>query len=331
MYLTSRVPGTVFYTTTARLLVLTVALVVLWMLVDVPQVIGGLLEIPIPLLVLATAIAVLRLWLMSLRWRMVHPRGSSMPLSRFFGTVMAGWTCSLFLPGSVGGDVVRMALFSLDKAHNRFSGALSVIVDRGVGVSSVLALSAVGCLFMADVPGRMVYLGMSLSGVALVMVGYLLLTRLPFRRRETGKGRVRIFVEGLRSELASFGAFYRASPGALPAAFAVSVVNQVLWFVVVLLLARAIGLDVGFLTLSVVTAVSWVVSAAPVSVSGLGVRELSYVYLLSFQGVEPEQATVLSLYQFSITVLVGLIGLPFLWTTTRGAGRGTGGKTDAGG
>jgi uncharacterized membrane protein YbhN (UPF0104 family) len=112
-------------------------------------------------------------------------------------------------------------------------------------------------------------------------------------------------------------AIYRRSPGLLLAASCLSVVVQAANAVMVWLLARSLGLSLSgsgsgselhlplFFTL--VPLVS-LLSLAPVSINGLGVREGSLVVLLAPLGVAAEEAITLALLWFSVFVAAGLAG-----------------------
>lgn len=51
-----------------------------------------------------------------------------------------------------------------------------------------------------------------------------------------------------------------------------------------------------------------IIQMVPVSIAGLGVREISLVFLMRDYGVPPVQAVSLSLLVFSLTVVGGMMG-----------------------
>jgi hypothetical protein len=51
-----------------------------------------------------------------------------------------------------------------------------------------------------------------------------------------------------------------------------------------------------------------IVQMIPISIAGLGVREVSYAVLLSDYGISPEQAISFSITIFAVFVIVGLVG-----------------------
>ncbi|MBP47848.1 MAG: hypothetical protein CMH53_07900, partial [Myxococcales bacterium] len=77
-------------------------------------------------------------------------------------------------------------------------------------------------------------------------------------------------------------------------------------------------LNLSFFVVATVTALSWVVVALPVSWMGVGTSELSFLLLLSLQGVSRESAVALSLHQSAIHLLTALLCVPLLlWVVAR--------------
>ncbi len=73
-------------------------------------------------------------------------------------------------------------------------------------------------------------------------------------------------------------------------------------------LAKAIGIEIVLIELiSIIIIVNFLI-AMPVSISGIGVREVSYVSLFSIFGVPAEKALLLSFLDFGIILIAVLIG-----------------------
>jgi len=72
-----------------------------------------------------------------------------------------------------------------------------------------------------------------------------------------------------------------------------------------------ISLPLSFLVLVYVA--GSVITAIPISIAGLGTRDLVFIYLLGVSGVEPEKAFLLSLFSFIINPLLA-IALLYLFT-----------------
>ncbi|MFN3395434.1 MAG: lysylphosphatidylglycerol synthase domain-containing protein, partial [Thermodesulfovibrionales bacterium] len=75
-------------------------------------------------------------------------------------------------------------------------------------------------------------------------------------------------------------------------------------------ISRGVGIDVPFYFLSIIIPIISVISSIPISISGLGVREASFVLLLAPLGVNHAEAITLSLtwfLSFAVGSLPGLI------------------------
>ena len=90
-------------------------------------------------------------------------------------------------------------------------------------------------------------------------------------------------------------------------------VHHQLWFVVVWVVAESLSIDIGFFGLAAASALVGILTTLPVTLGGIGVRELGFVFLLASQGASDEAIGALALYQSALTVLFAVFGVPFLW------------------
>ena len=77
--------------------------------------------------------------------------------------------------------------------------------------------------------------------------------------------------------------------------------------------ARGLGIEVDFVTISAVLSVVWMLTMLPISVGGLGLRELGFVFLLAGTGVAESQAGALAMLVSSLVVLFAVAGVPLIW------------------
>ena len=59
-------------------------------------------------------------------------------------------------------------------------------------------------------------------------------------------------------------------------------------FIIVYLFSTALQIDLGFWLVCIITSLSALITSVPISFGGLGVRELSFVYLLGLYGVSAD-------------------------------------------
>jgi uncharacterized membrane protein YbhN (UPF0104 family) len=141
------------------------------------------------------------------------------------------------------------------------------------------------------------------------------------RAAATRGGRLRPVIE-LAHRFVEACALYRRHGGVLALVGALAVVEIGLFVVTMLVLARALGLDVGFAPLLVALPVALFLAQLPIAWRGLGVAEGGMVWVLGLFGVAPEAGLSLLLLFRMVDVAVAVPGA-LLWRDLLGAGRPT--------
>jgi uncharacterized protein (TIRG00374 family) len=293
----------------------------------VVQILAGARPSP---LIAAVWLFFLGMVLSACRWRLVlgacNPVRPSVPsLAR---VVFIGMFFNLFMPSTVGGDVVRAEL-TRSHLRDRIESYSCVLFDRFIAFNSILLIS-----FSAAVFARL-YLGwfepqilavwlvfMSASAVFVATILYFPAHLVPGWARRGIIGLIyRLFEQAqcaLRSYMVDFGLVSRM----LLLALAVQIVGLIL---PVWLLAVGLDIDISLLFHVVAVPIIELVSLVPVSFNGIGLRETAYVVLYGGAGVAPEAAIALS---FGFTILLfasGLFGgLCWMWPRLS-VGDGSGG------
>jgi glycosyltransferase 2 family protein len=252
-------------------------------------------------------------WYQVLRWN-----GANVPLMVVIRITFISAFAGLFLPGVVGVETFRvmgLARYSADLPM-AFS---SVLIDRLLAVFMLVPFVLIG-LAMAP-PGMPDGLHAT-AWVTLAMViagGFLLLHPWPRRVLDcllpSGLSlRIRPRLSRMYDALDAFG----RRPVMLLYALALSAGFQLMRVLVVWFSAMAVGIDVPVAYMFIFAPIIALLSLAPISFVGLGVREASYVYLFSLLSVAPEKA-------FAASILVQFIGLlsclPGAWLYARGMRR----------
>ena len=223
------------------------------------------------------------------RWRNAA-LASNVRLSRmlFLRATYAAVFVGQFLPAGVGVDVARLGILWKKKVPLRLA-AQSIIVDRIIGVSSILILMLTGMPFaMHRLPPSAVLPTVLVIGLLVAAFASLLfMDRLPLpqwlRRRQ---------IESLFSLLSPARDAMRTPQVAL--AFGYGIGLHAACILAVLFLAQAFGYSLQYRDL--LTVVSFTIFAAllPISFNGWGVREGSMIIALSLLSVSKEAALVIS-------------------------------------
>lgn len=240
--------------------------------------------------------------LSSWRWQwLATSLGIQERLGRLVQLYFVGMFFNLFLPTSMGGDLVRSwYLAQLNQGTNFRAALTSVISERLNGLIALLLLGCLASLLVLDT--LPIWEAALLWLMASVGIGGLILLPLASRFFE----RCRRLAEAL-----SLSTQYRRT---WAKAFALSVIIQTAAIVQVGWLAWALDLPVMWRYLVVAVPITTIISLLPVSIAGLGLREGSLVLLLAPAGWSSGQSIALGLSWLAMQALTSLIGAPLWWS-----------------
>lgn len=218
-------------------------------------------------------------------------------LGRAVRVYLAASFAAVFLPSTVGGDVLRSWMLGRD-GRERVSVGASVLMERLLGLVGLCVLVVLALVIALDLriaPGPLLPLAVGLGAVALLaLLGGPFLLRLPALRRRidspgggTGRRLVRQFAVAYRS----FG----GHPRLLAVLAFLSFVEQLFAVAVTGLVAGALGVPLTLSMLLVAVPVATFFVRLPISVGGLGVKEASLVYLLGLFGIPGAEALSIAL------------------------------------
>jgi glycosyltransferase 2 family protein len=301
-----------------RLLTMLITGAVVYHLVEWKHVWRGLADLTLITVVLGVGMCVVRGVLQAWRWKWLNSDVSGVSSSwNYIVYVLSANTFNLVMPGGLGGDFVRSALIYRNAGGKKWQNVLSVWADRVLGLFSIVCIGTVVGMCAVDLPNRREYLFL----VGGLWVGFVLLFGLLLcsarmswalrRLREWGKCGQSL--HAISGEISFAIRYYRQSWGNVLKALAICIPIHLCSFAVLYLVTTAMGTGLGFLQVVAVASVLWVVLAIPVSISGFGVRELTLVYLLGPYGVCASRATAISFGYFAIAVVLGMVGVPFVY------------------
>jgi uncharacterized membrane protein YbhN (UPF0104 family) len=251
----------------------------------------------------------LRLWLLaagcyllaqgvsSLRWQLLADAlGHDCPWHRYLAYYFLGLFFNLVLPTSVGGDVVRAWYLGREKGQ-KVSAFLSVFADRASGLMVLIALACVAAS-CSPVP---LPPWLSTTVIALgagTLLGLACLPLLPRLER----------LPRIGSHLVEGSRIYLRRPRLLVLVALLSLAVQVINVVLVWLIGKALRLPVPLIYYGVLMPLVTLLTLLPISLNGMGLRELGTVVLLAPLGVDSAHAVTLSVLQFAAFGAVSLLG-----------------------
>lgn len=253
-------------------------------------------SINIGFFIVAVVLYLFSIFLSSIRWGLLMSDRPSK--KQLFSLYLIGSFFNIFLPGTIGGDAVKA--YYLYKERGDSSAAIaSVFMDRYIGFA---ALAFIG---LAAFPfGLSYFRGSFIEWILPLMV-------LSFISGS-------FFVFGLRlgkkirllSGLYEYFSLYMKKRTVLFKAFSLSLAVQTTGVMAVYTLSKGLNMQLPLLPMFIFIPVISAMTTIPISISGLGVREASFVLLFAYLGLNAPEATALSLSWFlsaSIGSLAGLI------------------------
>ena len=230
-----------------------------------------------------------------------------------FSSSLAGFV----LPGGVGTDVVRGLQLSSMYNDPQFAAA-SVIVDRFLGVLSILIVGAFALQFV-ELPfpwffDAFVYLCLA-GGIGVVLFGQTLCERVPVSLREPASENqtstpLRLLAKALGFVEQVLAALQHSKN--MFGLMSISLAIQVCRCLVFLFTFYAFNLAVPIATVFALVPVLFIIVIAPISVGGLGVRESLLALLLVPQGYPLESLILVGFASHLLELIASLPGAIFL-------------------
>jgi uncharacterized protein (TIRG00374 family) len=255
------------------------------------------------------------------RWRvLLHAQGYQAPLRQLSASYLVANFFNNFLPGNIGGDLVRVRDSSRLTGSTTASVAV-VAVDRILGFSALYFLALAAFLLG---PARLRDMAGVVPALLVLTAIFSLLAYIFFR---PGTARKILAATGLNKrawvrepfEVAQAAVdVYRQQVGTVWLAFATSVALQglVVWY----FWAVAHGLHILLTPAScfLVVPLCILAQAVPISFNGWGIRESVFVLYFGQLGVPRDSTLAFSLAGASLMVLLSLAGV-VVWTSRTAA------------
>jgi uncharacterized protein (TIRG00374 family) len=287
--------------------------VLIWRIppIDLDEVLPELTARTVAWLVVAMALTLFGLVLSAIRWqRVLEVLGLHARLRRLVNHCLAGQFVSNVLPGTIGGDVLRVARLSRDTGETPKTFA-SVVLERLTGWLVLPLISVIG--FIVNPPlrdlGRATQVALGLAFATLMALCILLYAVADQRiggRFEAKEG-WRRFASAVHLGLAQMKHEKAATANVLFVGFA----YQLVLVLAAVAAAQALGVRPAGLTalLAFFPAVA-IAQVLPIGISGLGVREGAFVLFLGPLGVDAQDAIALGLLLYLLNLGVSLLGAP---------------------
>ncbi len=261
------------------------------------------------LLLIASLLNLTERFELTFKWNLLlKVRNISVKFGRLFLINAIGSFLGIFLPSSLGTDVVRGYYLVKDNSEKSVSIS-SVFVDRVLGMFSLLTFGVVSVFFAGDLIDKF---NIKLYVVALfiiVFIGFYIFQRTKsvnfiqnlFKRIKNKK-----IVDNILS-LHNSILEYKKHPKTLLIAFIITLLVQVTRVLTYYFIALAFNIHIPIVYFFLFIPLIMLVMMIPISIGGLGVKEGTFVAFFTLIGMSVNDAVIISFMNSFLDILNTLI------------------------
>jgi uncharacterized protein (TIRG00374 family) len=252
------------------------------------------------------------LFIKAYRWRYIlRLQGIDYSMRDSFLSYLGGVYAGIITPGRIG-EAIKALYLRRDKNVLLAEGFVSIFIDRFLDLYLLALFGSLGLLSFINLQGAG-YIVLVAIVVALVVVAPSLLFNKYILEKIAAfvyasmiykidknilKGQFKIFLAGVKKVIAN-GIF-------VP--FVLTILSYLIFFAQCYVLIRLIPIGLSYIGVIFLVSISNIVSILPITVFGLGVREVSMIYLLSLRNIPAEPALTYSFLLFvSFYVINGVV------------------------
>lgn len=261
-------------------------------------------------LVLSFSLHAFGLFASAYRWQILaRAQGDDIPLSFLAKSYLVGTFFNNFLPTRFGGDVVRIWDGSRFSRSLLKSSAI-VLVERFTGLIVLFLFALLASLYRMDMAKQIpvIWVSLFLGLVALIaVVGFFSPLALVVIKTIPGKGllkKVRDKILLFRETILHYRTQKRPFLNATLWAFLLQL-NVILYY---FLIGKALHLKIQFVDYFIFIPIVLIIQLVPITISGLGLREASYIEIFKFYAIPSQTAFSFSLVDVAFLLVLGAIG-----------------------
>ncbi|MFT5112116.1 MAG: hypothetical protein ACI8P9_001440 [Parasphingorhabdus sp.] len=219
-------------------------------------------------------------------WWLLRKRGVEQAFWRLVGLYYVGRFYNMFLPTSVGGDVVRV--YGLGRFTGKhMEAAASVIVDRLSGFLMLLAMACgVLMLGLSKIDSQLVYVGIFSSLAGGLIIWWVLVSQIAHDLLQRLFGRLKLVSKlltqlgELRTTLAGYN-----TRSILLIAMGLSLLFYLVAILNVYVTARAFSEELLIEDIATSVPIIMVIMNLPISIGGIGLMESAYTFVFEMLGI----------------------------------------------
>ncbi len=248
-------------------------------------------------------------WLNAYRWMiLLNDDSCGVPLWRLAYSQIVGQFFNVFLPSDMGGDVYKMHdIHKFCKSPGK--SVVSVLMTRVFGFLMMGVTLAMGIIISHNIIRlkcvfwmATIYSSLAILFIILLIEGNWL--RLDLKKKEI-KNKYFFKLASIFDELCKMTINRKLVLSAL----FLALVFQILLIVVIFFYGLTVNVILPFHNLFLIAPLIMLISALPISINSMGLREGAFVYFLNWLGLANEQGMIIALLSRSVSgVIIPLLG-----------------------
>lgn len=277
--------------------------------IDWQAVIQSLKNANIFLLLIAVLLNIVERFQLTYKWNLlIKVRGIIVAFGRLFWINSIGSFLGLFLPSSLGTDVVR-GYYLMKNNSEKSVSISSVFVDRVLGMFSLLLLGVVSVFFAGDLISKyniqtyviVVFLSAVISFYLFQKEQAAILLEKLLRKIKQKK----IIENGLKMHASILE--YKKYPKTLLISFVITLLVQVTRVLTYYFVALSFNIHISVIYYFLFVPIIMIVIMIPISIGGLGVKEGTFVAFFTLAGMSVNDAVIISFINSLLDMLNTLI------------------------
>ena len=286
-----------------KILVSLVVVFVLYSNANADAFVALIVNMDLSVVLIAMFIQLSHVFLAAYRWKFI--------LERMFVKVdyvdilsfqWAGYFFNQAMPSSVGGDAFRIYYLQKNDSSSLRNSAISVLLDRIVGVIglAILVIVTAPIMFLAVSDGVVRWGMIALISIVVLSIG------LFFALGSVAEKFLRWKIVNFVHSISVYGRRMFSSNKVGVELIVVSLLIHVNLIVSIIVLSYSMGLNIEVLHIFIVVPIATLLMIIPISIAGWGIREGAMVVGLGYYAVPTESALALSVVYGIVMIVVSL-------------------------
>ncbi len=268
---------------------------------DAVQTIKSLLKTDIRVWVSGIFLYILGQFISAYKWKLLaNAAGYQKKFKDYMNFYFMGMFFNLFLPTTVGGDVVKGYYLSKGDVEGRKAPAIySILADRFTGVAVIVWIATIASLSQAGNPVPLIFkiFLVSLSlGIIILTPAFPLILHKYFKRKKLARS----ILKDTKT--------YWTNPKLMATIFMWSLIFHITVVIIHVIIGHALKLNIPFGYYFIVYPISAIAGFIPFTFNGIGPREAAYVLFLHFIGITKAEAVAFGLLWLGIVICSSLFG-----------------------